>query len=132
MRVATVRHARWSFDVDRARLAVVQAFEARPPPLREDADGVLRVGGTRVTLDSVVVAFDLGATAEEILQRYPSLDVASVYEVIAYVLRHRSAVDEYLAGRLRLASGVQAEIEARFPPRGIRARLLACRDLSAI
>jgi hypothetical protein len=86
----------------------------------------------RVTLDSVVVAFDLGATAEEILQRYPSLDVASVYEVIAYVLRHRSAVDEYLAGRLRLASGVQAEIEARFPPRGIRARLLACRDLSAI
>lgn len=105
----------------------MQAFEARPPPLREDADGVLRIDGTRVTLDSVVIAFDMGATAEEIVQRYPSLDVASVYEVIAYVLRHRASVDEYLAGRRQKASETQAEMETRFPPHGIRARLLARR-----
>jgi uncharacterized protein (DUF433 family) len=110
----------------------MQAFEARPPPLREDADGVLRVDGTRVTLDSVVIAFDMGATAEEIVQRYPSLDVASVYEVVAYVLRHRAAVDEYLASRRQKASEAQAKIETRFPPHGIRARLLARRDRSAI
>jgi uncharacterized protein (DUF433 family) len=106
----------------------MQAFEARRPPLAEDADGVLRVGGTRVTLDSVVIAFDMGATAEEIVQRYPSLDIASVYEVIAYVLRHRAAVDEYLTQRRQKAEKVQAEIEERFPPDGIRARLLARRE----
>jgi hypothetical protein len=51
------------------RSLLMQAFEARPPPLREDADGILRVDGTRVTLESVVIAFDMGATAEEIVQR---------------------------------------------------------------
>ncbi len=105
----------------------MQAFEARPPPLREDHDGVLRVDGSRVTLDSVVTAFDMGATAEEIVQRYPSLDVASVYEVLAYVLRHRPIVDLYLASRDRKASEAQAQVETRFPPHGIRARLLARR-----
>ncbi len=32
-------------------------------PLEVDADGVVRVGGTRVTLDAVVAAFDEGATS---------------------------------------------------------------------
>jgi uncharacterized protein (DUF433 family) len=83
------------------------------------------VTGTRVSLDSIVIAFDLGASPEEIVDRYPTLDIASVYEVIAYVLRHRASVDEYLAARREQASQTQAEIEARFPPHGLRARLLA-------
>ncbi len=103
----------------------MHAFEATLPPLSEEPDGVLRVAGTRVTLDSVVIAFDMGATAEEIVHRYPSLDLASVYEVIAYVLRHRGAVDQYLAARQRQAAEVRSEVEKRFPPDGIRARLLA-------
>ena len=53
----------------------MQAFEARPPPLHEDGDGVFRVAGTRVSLDSVVIAFDMGATAEEIVHKYPTLDL---------------------------------------------------------
>ena len=103
----------------------MQAFEATFPPLKEDADGVLRVAGTRVSLDSIVNAFDTGATAEEIVYRYPALEIASVYEAIAYVLRHRGTVDEYLAVRQRKASNVQTEVETVFPPEGIRARLLA-------
>ena len=47
-------------------------IEAEPIPLEMHPDGVVRVGGTRVTLDSVVAAFSQGATAEEIVQRYPS------------------------------------------------------------
>ncbi|HEY6558846.1 MAG TPA: DUF433 domain-containing protein [Polyangiaceae bacterium] len=109
----------------------MQAFEARPPPLTEDSDGVLRVAGTRVTLDSIVIAFDMGATPEEIVQRYPSVDVTSVYEVIAYVLRHRAAVDEYLAVRRLKIAAVQVENEKRFGSDGLRARLLARRDGSA-
>ena len=103
----------------------MQAFESTLPPLKEDTDGVLRVAGTRVSLDSVVNAFDMGATAEEIAHRYPSLGIASVYEVIAYVLRHRDAIDTYLVARELKGAEVRTEIEARFPPEGIRARLLA-------
>jgi uncharacterized protein (DUF433 family) len=106
----------------------VQAFEARPPPLTEDAGGVLRVVGTRVRLDTIVTAFDRGATAEEIVDRYPTLDIASVYEVIAYLLRNRATVDDYMARQREKAAKLQAEIEERFPPHGIRARLLARRD----
>jgi uncharacterized protein (DUF433 family) len=32
-----------------------------------DLDGIARVGGTRVTLDTVLAAFPDGATAEEII-----------------------------------------------------------------
>lgn len=39
-----------------------------PACIRADADGVLRIGKTRVTLDTVITAFDLGATPEEIVQ----------------------------------------------------------------
>ncbi len=41
-------------------------------PLARDGQGVWRVGGTRVTLDVVVRAFDGGAAPEEIVQRFPA------------------------------------------------------------
>jgi uncharacterized protein (DUF433 family) len=105
----------------------MQAFEPTPPPLNEDADGVLRVAGTRVALQSIVGAYDLGATAEEIADRYPSVGLASIYEVIGYVLRHRAAVDDYLATQERLAAEARTDAERRSPPHGIRSRLLARR-----
>ena len=47
-------------------------------PVARDAHGVYRVGGTRVTLDLVVRAFNRGATAEEIVQKYDSLRLPDV------------------------------------------------------
>ncbi len=58
-------------------------INTEPVPLLTDKDGVVRVGGTRVTLDTVVAAFKEGATAEEIVQQYPSLELADVYAVIS-------------------------------------------------
>ena len=98
---------------------------AEPVPLETDADGVMRVGKTRVTLDTVVAAFQEGATAEEIVQQYPSLWLADVYTVIAYYLRHRSEIDAYLKRRQQQARDSRAENESRFDPAGIRERLLA-------
>ena len=66
-----------------------------PVPLRATEDGVVRVGGTRVTLDTVATAFEEGATAEEIVQQYPTLRLADTYAVIGYYLRHRSEVEAY-------------------------------------
>lgn len=47
-------------------------------PLTADVDGVIRVRKTRVTLDTVILAFLDGATAEEIVHQYPSLDLGDV------------------------------------------------------
>ena len=48
-------------------------IESEPTPLEVDANGVVLVGGTRITLDTIVAAFSQGATAEEITHQYPSL-----------------------------------------------------------
>jgi len=53
-----------------------------PVPLLSDPRGVVRVGSTRVTLDTVVAAFATGATAEEIAHQYPSVELADIYAVI--------------------------------------------------
>jgi uncharacterized protein (DUF433 family) len=108
----------------------MQAFEASPPPLTTGPDGVVRVTGTRLPLETIVTAFDAGATAEEIAQQYASVDLARVYAVISYVLDHRREVDEYVMRRHDAAVAVRGEIEARFPSDGLRARLLARRSSS--
>jgi uncharacterized protein (DUF433 family) len=101
---------------------------AEPPPLRVDARGAVRVGATRVSLDTVVGAFQNGCTAEEIVIKYPTLELADVYAVIAYYLRHREEVEAYLDQRRTEAAELRAKIEARFPRVGIRERLLARRE----
>lgn len=96
-------------------------------PLTYDADGALRVGGTRVTLDVIISAFLDGGTAEEIAQQYPSVSLADLYSVIGYYLSHSEEAEQYLAQRGQKAAEVRATNEQRFPPQGIRARLLARR-----
>ncbi len=98
-----------------------------PVPLRTDAHGTVRVGGTRVTLDTVVAVFSQSASAEEIVHRYPSLDLADVYAVLGYYLRHSSDVDAYLDQQERQAAIVREQVKARFDQTGIRERLLARR-----
>ena len=97
-------------------------------PMQATKDGVVRVGGTRVTLDTVVAAFEQGATAEEIAQQYPSLHLADIYAVIGYYLNHRSEVEAYLAQRGANSRRVRKENEARHDPTDVRARLLARRS----
>ena len=103
------------------------ALTAEPPPLVADSAGVVRVAGTRVTLDTVVAAFHDGATAEEIAEQYPSLQLSDIYAVIGYYLRRQADVDDYLAARECRANEVRQENETRFSPVGVRSRLLARR-----
>ena len=86
-----------------------------------------RVAGTRVTLDTIVAAFDAGATAEEIAQQYSSVPLVDVYSVITYYLRHQPEVSVYLKTREERAELVRNEVERRFPSAGLRERLLARR-----
>ena len=102
-------------------------IESPPVPLKSDERGVLRVGKTRVPLDTVVYAFNQGASAEEIVMSYPTLELTDVYAVVNYYLHNRPQVDAYLDQRETEAARIKGENERRFPQNGIRARLLARR-----
>ncbi len=106
------------------------AIAVEPVPLEVNSDAVVRVGKTRVTLDTVVMAFLEGATAEEIGEQYTSLRLSDIYSVIGYYLRHKAEVDAYLLERQRQAAAIRQETEQRFNPFGIRDRLLARRNQS--
>lgn len=61
------------------------------------------------------------------MDQYPSLQLADVYSVIGYYLKHKAEVDAYLVERQHRAAEVRQEAERRFNPTGIRDRLLARR-----
>ena len=93
-------------------------------PLREDTGGVVRIGNTRVTLLSVINAYQQGASPEEIVQDFPSLSLAESYTTIAYYLQHRDEIDSYLNGireqaeqRRAANKGAMLEIRARLDAR---------------
>ena len=63
----------------------------------ENHDGGYWVSGTRVSLDSVVLAFLQGLSAETIVgECFPILTLEQVYGSIAYYLAHRAEIDSYL------------------------------------
>jgi uncharacterized protein (DUF433 family) len=95
------------------------------PPLRVDAAGVVRVGSTRVTLETLVASYRDGSMAEEIVQQYPAMELADVHAVIAYYLKHRPEVEAYLQHRERGAEETRARVEDVCDQRGVRERLLA-------
>ena len=100
-------------------MGLVENLVAYPAPLRTDEDGTVRVGGTRVRLDTVITAYQSGCGAEEIVLKFPTLNLADVYAVITYYLWHQEEVDGYLEVRRIEALGIQWDIEATIPPNGI-------------
>ncbi|HYU30635.1 MAG TPA: DUF433 domain-containing protein [Thermoanaerobaculia bacterium] len=102
-------------------------------PLRTDEPGVVRVGNTRIPIDTVVHYFLAGCSPEEIVDRFPSLSLPDVYSTIGYYFRHREEVDRYLQERERAANALRALIEARQgSSEGLRKRLLARRAKVAV
>lgn len=93
-------------------------------PLRVTEDKVIRVGDTRVTLDTVVSAFEEGATPEEIAAQYSSLALADIYAVVGYYLRHRDEINAYLHERQVRRDVLSAPLRAEQDKLDIRNRLL--------
>ncbi|HVS37218.1 MAG TPA: hypothetical protein VMS17_16770 [Gemmataceae bacterium] len=90
-------------------------IQTDPSPLRTDEYGVVRVGDSQVLLDVVIREFNNGSDPEGIVRGYSTLQLADVYGVIAYYLRHRARVDEYLKGRREEAARLRRKIEANQP-----------------
>ncbi|MGH7214326.1 MAG: DUF433 domain-containing protein [Tepidisphaeraceae bacterium] len=106
-------------------------IETSRPPLRTDSSGVVRVGNTRVALDTVVEQFEQGATAEEIAHRFDALTLADIYATIGFYLQNRPEVEQYLLHRRNEASRARQEIDRRVDMQDVRQRLLARRQAKA-
>ena len=104
-----------------------QTLIAESAPLLAAEDGVLRLEGTRVPLETIVAAYLEGATAEEIVEQYPTVSLTAAYRVIGYYLGHRSELDTYVQERAAQRAAVQEVNESRWPPNGLRERLLSRR-----
>lgn len=86
-----------------------------PSPLRVDASGTIRVGGSRITLDLVVEQYENGMTPEAMVRAYDSLKLPDVYAALAYYLRHTDEVRGYLKQREAEADALRAKIETERP-----------------
>lgn len=85
----------------------IMAYPASP--YIEERYGGLFVAGTRVSLGSVVIRFQEGASPEKIIQSFPTLKLSQVYGAIAYYLENEEMIDEYIAEG-------QRELERSVPP----------------
>jgi hypothetical protein len=73
-----------AIQIEKKGVSIMPALTIEPVavPLRQDADGVVRVGDSRVLLELVIRAFQQGATPESIVQSYNTLKLADVYAVL--------------------------------------------------
>src|ERR1700692_4408808 len=61
------------------------------------SEGVYRVGGTRVSLDSLIYLFREGMSAESMVESYPALTLEEVHGALAFYLANQREIDNYLA-----------------------------------
>ena len=59
--------------------------------------GRLRLNGTRITVNQIVVLYKQGRNAEEIADQYPHLKMAQIYAALAYYHANQEEVDASLA-----------------------------------
>ena len=85
---------------------------------------VIRVGNTRVALDTVIGEYNAGSTPEEIVYCFDSLNLADVRATIDFYLRNRVQVDAYLAERVRIGEEMRRLYGSPLPPQ-VRERILA-------
>jgi uncharacterized protein (DUF433 family) len=107
---------------------MIQVESTLPVPLQTDQSGVVRVTGTRVTLESILREFQLGATAEQIQESFPSITLAQIYGAIAYYLNHSEDVEQYLRERETLGEAQRQQWNAHSPSAALQARLRAVKN----
>jgi uncharacterized protein (DUF433 family) len=109
----------------------VLVFDNDRVPLRYDKYGAVRVIGSRVTLDTIVGYYEQGESPEEIADGFSTLQLADVYAIVGYYLKHKTAVRAYLREREKRANALRKKMQARSNPRDLKKRLTARRKTIA-
>lgn len=99
-------------------------FSATTPPLRWDEAGGIRIGSSRVTLDSLLATYHNGSTPEEIAIQFSVLSLGDIYSTIAYYLNHRQEIDSYLEQRNQQAQKLRQQLTQKHNLVDLRQRLL--------
>jgi len=100
-------------------------FPATSPPLRWDEAGGIRIGLSRVTLDSLLATYHNGSTPEEIAIQFSVLSLEDIYSTIAYYLNHRQEIDNYLKQRNQKAQQLRQQLTQKHNLVDLRQRLLS-------
>jgi uncharacterized protein (DUF433 family) len=96
----------------------------------EQRDGGYYVAGTRIALDSIVLAFKDGESPETILQSFPMAGpLVRVYGAIIFYLENKERVDAYLRDQERLWTDVETKETGL--PEALSARIREAREHSA-
>ncbi|MCP3958539.1 MAG: DUF433 domain-containing protein [bacterium] len=66
-----------------------------------------RIGGTRITVQQLVVMYKSGFTPEEIADQYPHLDLSQVYAALAYYHANCEELESALAAEAAEAEALR-------------------------
>jgi uncharacterized protein (DUF433 family) len=85
----------------------------------------IRIRGTRIGIEYVLSAYQEGASPEEIVLRYPTLNLEQVHAAITYYLHNQAAIDAYVNRWLEEGEAAwrREETESREFVRRLRQRL---------
>ena len=81
-------------------------------PLTQTDEETIRVTGSRVSLDSIIYHYKLGATAEQIAYKFQGLRLADIHAAIAYYLGHREEIEAYLRRQEAKGDALQHQLES--------------------
>lgn len=93
-------------------------------PMRVDEHGVIRIGGTRVTFESIIHSYLQSEPPESIHESFSTVSLTDIYLVIGYYLAHREQMDAYLKQRDEVFEQTRREWEAKYPPKVTKEELL--------
>ena len=101
------------------------ALEPIVLPLDVSEKGVVYIRGSRVPIDFIIYDYLEGATAEDVVQNYPSLQLSDIHAVLSYYLSHKQDVIAYLLEQEKLAEMTYQQLEQQSNQKELRQRLLA-------
>jgi uncharacterized protein (DUF433 family) len=94
-------------------------------PLILGDDGTIRIKGSRVSLEIIVRQFKQGATAEQLLEDFPSLTLRDIYGAIYYYLDNTEAVEDYMRQQEDSAAEMRAFLASDLDSTELRTRIRA-------
>ncbi|MFN0279123.1 MAG: DUF433 domain-containing protein [Pyrinomonadaceae bacterium] len=80
----------------------------------EKEDATYRIKGCRVSLDSIIFAFQRGASPESIQRSFSTLSLEEVYGAVAFYLAHQQEVDEYLETSCTIFSEMEMHSRSKY------------------
>ena len=105
-------------------MGLLHIGEHEDVPLVVDSDnGIVRISGTRLKLQTVIGMYYMGClNPEEMARRFDSLDAETAKRIIGWYHARRRDVDAYMDWVERRAEAVRAEVEPRVAVHRDRAR----------